>query len=367
MSAKASYFRLGLFVIVGTLLLIVGIIYLGVGEYFEERFQVETYFSDSVQGVSVGTPVKFRGVTVGDVERISFVQDVYEPDDLADRRFGYVRVRFGIGYEFFPGLSPEELRADLARAVQDGARVRLASAGLMGTAFLSLEYLDRDENPALELAWTPKRFYIPSAPSAVGAMIKSMESTLRNLAQVDVKGISTNLNTLLVDADKQINDLQIAGVREKAIALLDELRGTNGKIKELLSKPELEKAIDDAGGAIADIRGLTNESDEDVKAAIANLRSATERVDALLADERIDTIVQGLADTSEQLPPAAASARRTLQGLRNLLQEERRDIEVVIQNLRAISEAFAALSADARDNPSRVLFGNPPPRKKPGE
>ncbi len=367
MSAKASYFRLGLFVIVGTLLLLVGIIYLGVGEYFEKRFQVETYFSDSMEGLNIGSPVKFRGVTVGDVERITFVQEVYERGDSSDRSFGFVRIRFGLDYEVFPGLSPQELRARLDKAVQDGARVRLASAGLMGTAFLSMEFLDPVENPPLELAWTPKHLYIPSAPSAFGAMMKSMENTLDSLAQVDVKGISENLNTLLVNTNKQINDLQIAVVREKAIALVDELRGTNEKIKELLSKPELEKAIDDAGGAIADIRELTDGSDEDVKAVIANLRSATERVDALLADKRIDAIVQGLADTSEQLPPAAAHARRTLQVLHNLLQEERQDLEVLIQNLRAISENLAALSTDAKDNPSRVLFGNPPPRKKPGE
>jgi ABC-type transporter Mla subunit MlaD len=237
----------------------------------------------------------------------------------------------------------------------------------MGTAFLSAEFLDPKQNPPMELAWTPKHLYFPSAPSAFGAMMKSMENTLSNIAEVDIKGIGENLNKLLVNADKQINDLQIAEVQEKAVALVDELRGTNGKIKELLSKPELDKAIVDAGGAVADIRGLTGESSDDVKAAIANLRRSTERVDALLADKRVDTIVQGLADTSQQLPPAAADVRRTLQGLHSLLREERQDLEVLIQNLRAISENLAALSTDAKTNPSRVLFGNPPPRKQPGE
>ena len=367
MSAKASYFRLGLFVLLGTLFLLVGVVYLGVGAYFEERFPVETYFKDSVEGLSVGTPVKFRGVPVGTVESVTFAQDVYDRGGSSDRKFGYACVRFGLDYKVFPGISPQALRERLETAIKDGGRVRLSSAGLMGTAFLSLEFMDAKENPPLELAWTPDRLYIPSAPSAFGAMMNSMENTLKNLAQVDVKGISENLNSLLVDADKQIKDLQIVELRERAVALVDELRGTNGKIKELLSKPELEKAIADAGGAITDIRGLTNESAADVKAAVANLRSATERVDVLLADKRVDTIVQGLADTSEQLPPAAASARRALQGLHNLLQEERQDIAVLIKNLRAISEELAALSADAKNNPSRVLFGNPPPLKKPGE
>jgi ABC-type transporter Mla subunit MlaD len=349
MSAKAGYFRLGLFVILGTLILLVGVVYLGVGEYFKERFQIETYFMDSVDGLNVGTPVKFRGVTVGDVERISFVQEVYERTGEMDRRFGYVCVRFGVGYEFFPGVPSKELRAKLEKLVQEGARVRLASAGLMGTAYLSVEFLDPKQNPPLELAWTPKDLYLPSAPSSFGAMMKSMENTLTNLSQVDVKGISENLNALLVNADKQIKDLQIVEIQQRAVALADELRGTNGKLKELLSKPELEKALDDAGGAVA------------------NLRRATERVDALLADKRMDAIVQGLADTSAQLPPAAASARRSLQGLHNLLREEGQDIAVLIQNLRAISEGLAAVSAGAKENPSRVLFGNPPPLKKPGE
>jgi paraquat-inducible protein B len=272
-----------------------------------------------------------------------------------------------VEYDSFPGLSRKELRRKLGLLIQEGLRVRLASAGLMGTVFLSAEFLDPQRYPSMELAWTPKHLYFPSAPSAFSTMMKSFENTLNNLAQVDVKGISENLNKVLVDADTQINDLKIAEVREKAVALVDELRGTNDKIKDLLGKPELDKAIVDAGAAIADIRGVTGASSEDVKAAITDLRSVTARVDALLADKRVDTIVQGLADTSEQLPPAAANARRTLQGLQNLLQEERQNIQILIQSLRTVSENLAAVSSDAKENPARVLFGNPPPRKRPGE
>ena len=198
-------------------------------------------------------------------------------------------------------------------------------------------------------------------------MMKSMEATLANLAQVNVKEIGDNLNTLLVNANKEVEQLQIGTVRDRAIALVDDLRESNAKLRELLSKPELEKAIDDAGGAIAGVRKVVDDSGEDVQVAINNLRSATQRIDELLADERVDTIVDGLADTSAQLPPAAANARRALQTLSSLLREEQQDIEILVQNLRKVSEDLTALSGDAKKNPARIIFGEPPPRGKPGE
>ena len=369
MSAKANYFSLGLFIILGTLALLASIVFLGVAKQFEERFQVETYFKDSVQGLDAGAEVKFRGVTVGTIERITFAGDVYDRPEDADfiEVFSFVRVRFGLDYEAFPGMSEAQIRARLTDAVEEGARMQIASAGLMGTAFLSVTLLDPAENPPMELPWTPKRFYIPSVPGAFGAMMASMEESLHNLAQVDFKVIADNLNTLMVDADKEIKDLHIAEVREHAIALLDQLGESNAELKRLLSKPELDQAVNDAGAAIAGIRKLIDDSRDDVEVAIGNLRSSTERIDALLADERINTIVQGLSDTSQQLPPAAAYARRSLQILQNILREQQQDIETLTYNLRRISEAFVEISEDAKSNPSRVLFGQPPPRKKPGE
>ena len=62
MSAKPSYFRIGLFIAVALAILAAGLIALGAGQAFRPRVYFETYVDASVQGVDVGSPVKFRGV-----------------------------------------------------------------------------------------------------------------------------------------------------------------------------------------------------------------------------------------------------------------------------------------------------------------
>ena len=62
---KLSYFKIGLFVISATVLAVIGIIVLGVGSVFQRAALVETYIEESVQGLDIGSPMKFRGVLVG--------------------------------------------------------------------------------------------------------------------------------------------------------------------------------------------------------------------------------------------------------------------------------------------------------------
>ena len=56
-----------------------------------------------------------------------------------------------------------------------------------------------------------------------------------------------------------------------------------------------------------------------------------------------------------------------LRELSTLLSNQSQDIEAIIRGLRQVTENVEALSEDAKDNPSRLLFGDPPPRESKGE
>ena len=92
---KASYFKIGLFIIVGTIIGAIGVVALGVGTIFQKKVLVETYIDESVQGLDVGSSVKFRGVQVGKVETISLTSAEYP----TKRR--YVLVRIGLTTKIF--------------------------------------------------------------------------------------------------------------------------------------------------------------------------------------------------------------------------------------------------------------------------
>ena len=80
MSVKANYFKLGLFVVGAVVAGIIVIVVIGSGRWFQPRLSIETYFNESVQGLDVGSKLKYRGVEIGQVTRIGFTYNKYQQD-----------------------------------------------------------------------------------------------------------------------------------------------------------------------------------------------------------------------------------------------------------------------------------------------
>ena len=78
MSQKANYFKLGLFVIGALVAGVVVVLVIGSGRWFERKITIETYFNESVQGLDLGSKIKFKGVVIGDVTKISFTYGQYQ-------------------------------------------------------------------------------------------------------------------------------------------------------------------------------------------------------------------------------------------------------------------------------------------------
>ena len=70
MASQKTKFALGLFVTCGIGMVFLAVIWLGMSRYFKKGHYYATYFNESVQGLDVDSPVKYRGVSVGRVERI---------------------------------------------------------------------------------------------------------------------------------------------------------------------------------------------------------------------------------------------------------------------------------------------------------
>src|SRR4029079_13920980 len=92
MSQKANCFKLGLFVIGAVVAGILVLFIIGTGLFFERRVIIETYFKESVQGLDIGSKLKLRGVTIGEVTRISFTYTKYQQDLPITQRERYVMV-----------------------------------------------------------------------------------------------------------------------------------------------------------------------------------------------------------------------------------------------------------------------------------
>src|SRR3569832_1543142 len=124
MSTPVNHWKLGLFVVVGVCTAMAMVVYLGARSMQKETVSYMTYFDESVQGIEVGSPVKFRGVTVG---RISLI------DVAADHRMVALSCELGVTELNGLGLSVERHKGNRTKlSLPPDLRVQLGSFGLTG-------------------------------------------------------------------------------------------------------------------------------------------------------------------------------------------------------------------------------------------
>src|SRR4029453_12464880 len=104
MEESKRYIRLGAFVMVTGCVLVAVLFLLGGRKLFQPTFMFETYFDESVAGLDLGAPVRFRGVPLGQVSEILTSAATYERDVPMAKRHEYIVVRAKVN------VSAEEAR-----------------------------------------------------------------------------------------------------------------------------------------------------------------------------------------------------------------------------------------------------------------
>ncbi len=347
MSLKANYFKLGLFVIGAVIAGIILLVVIGSGRWFAPKLTIETYFNESVQGLDLGSKLKYRGVAIGEVTRIGFTYNKYELDKPMSDRQRYVLVEAQIEPRLLGGRAtagdltqPEGARLEVER----GLRIRLAPQGITGTSYLEIDYVDPPP-PLLPIYWQPENIYIPSARSTVTQFVNAAEEIIDRLHKLDIEGTLVNLNQLMITANERLaaidtrslsdRSVRVLGKMEstldsiaakklsdEGVALLAELRASNADLKTLLAKPSLQKLPDDAEAAMVRIKDMV--TDPKLAKAISNLERTLTRVDRLFGG--------GEADLASS-----------------------------IENLRQITDNLRDLTEETKRYPANLIFGAPPP------
>jgi ABC-type transporter Mla subunit MlaD len=352
MSLKANYYKLGLFVIGAVLALGMLLVVIGSGRWFQPKITIETYFDESVQGLDIGSKVKYRGVVIGEVTHIGFTHVRYQLERPVSERLRFVLVEAQLQPKLLGGrakggeiTSPENAKLEVDR----GLRARLAPQGITGTNYLELDYVDPPP-PLLQFDWTPNNVYIPSTKSTVLQFVNAASELIERLHKLDVEGTVENLNRMMVTfadradafdtpglsrrldrtlakAEVALSGLQTQKITEEGVALLAELRATNAELKKTLSNPAWQKMPEDAAAALARVRTLVDDP---------------------------------------ALPRTLQNLSRTLGRLDRILGGGEADLATTIDNLRQITDNLRDLTADTKRYPSNVLFGEPPPRPLEG-
>lgn len=363
MSARANYFKIGLFVIVSVAIIVAGIVVLGAGSLFKKQVYIETAIQQSVQGLDVGAAVKFRGVPIGAVDQITLVGMEYETEQ------SYVLVRSTIDPLKVPPRGRNLLEERFETAETDGLRIRMASSGLTGAAYLEIDLLDPEQYPALKIDWKPKYAYIPSAPSVIASLSDSLQQIMRNLERLDLDGVATRIEVALDTATTKVADLDMASLSDHATNLLAEVRKTNEHIDALVQDIDVQAIIQNTSETVAMVKRVIAEAEAPVSNTLTSVESIATKAEKPIGElidrmdkalESIDEVASQLADLSERLPDNVARMQSIMRRLDEFFAAEEYDMKLIVDNLRAVSENLRDLTENAKRYPSQVLFGAPP-------
>ena len=310
MATEARKLRVGIFVIVAIVIGLAAAIWLGASRYLADETLAVTYYSESVQGLEPGAAVKYRGVPAGRVDKIRIAPD----GDL-------IEVLMSIDTRY----------ADLL--VKDPTlRAQLQLSGITGLRYIEI---DRHAGDALQksptLPFATELPLIPSTPSQFKAIQEALEDIYAKVMSVDLAGISADTRASLQAADQLLRDERL----QKVLTNLSD-------VTESAARVTLNVEAATAGVKLAPV--------------VADLRQTTTDARSLLHELRD-------GETGADL----RNALREVDGLARTTQSFVLGLQGTVDRLDRSSENLEQLTDSLRQQPSLLLFSNPPPPRGSGD
>lgn len=341
MSKRANPAVIGAFVLGAVVLIIVGVVVFGAGQFFAQKQNVVAYFSGSVKGLGIGAPVKVRGVTIGSVTNIEME---YNPEDFHVVIPVYFRLDFNkihyIGVERASFLKqvykdPEER---MQKSIKQGLRAQLQLQSFVtGQLFVALDFLP--DTPVQLTGRAPEDYVeVPTIPSPLEELTKSIEKLpLRELANEAVravkgfadlvnspvmKNILHNLDTTLEDIDRLVNtvDAEVKPLASSAEETLADARTTLTRVQLALSDAQdLLQGVDTQVEPIA----------ASVEETLAEARATLQRAQKTLAD--VDDMITARSPTRYRINETLNEVERAARSIRVLADELERHPEALLR------------------------------------
>lgn len=352
MSEKANSFKLGLFVIAAFLLGAVALAVLGAGEFLKTEFLAETCFDSSVQGLDAGSPVKYRGITIGKVKTITGAAKAYRI------KSDYVLVIMALDPDTCLRQGQASTKEALEQAVKEGLYVQLALQGLTGSAYLEMDFAQTPKTNTLALPWTPQHLYIPSEPSTITKLGDALGEIMKNLQKINLQGLSQSIQALFSRMNQKLDELDIQAISDQAKSLISEIRDTNQNLSAIIESGKFSELMTDAHRAVSSFGDLVDSSRGPVLSAVNDAKT-TAAAAAHLAETLDGSLAPAAETLSKQLATLMESLDRTSRNLETLVWTNSGEIDDIMANLKLATDNLKQMSQDLRRYPSRLIFEKP--------
>ncbi|MEX1048550.1 MAG: MlaD family protein [Akkermansiaceae bacterium] len=336
MSKKASPVAIGIFTLVGLILAAVAAVLFGVGRYFEQTHGILMYFDKSVNGLQVGSDVRFGGVRIGRVNSISVLVDLDENRQvipvlvsLREKDLGLINTEAGGGIDFssFQGVN---------KAVKDGLRARMKQQSLVtGALYVEFDIVPEEPGFVFRPKQDPPYPVVPTVGTEFDELIAGIADGIRTFNSLDLDGVIGDLRKAVVSATTQIDQLNVKEIN-------DNLIGITADVRKITADDKLLSAVENLDAALVQIDQLATKANVGIDPLLTELQAVIARTDAGIL--RIEQATTELAQISSPRAPVVAQ-----------MQE-------VLRETQRASEALRSLTDDLRRNPASLLRGTAPPR-----
>jgi len=329
MSRRANPKLVGAFVLTAIALLVAAALVFGSFTFFETTRKFVVFFQGSVDGLTQGSAVLFRGVPLG---RVLDVGIRYDPKDSTLEIPVIIEIRPGVIAKYSPTLNTNvELMKEL---IDRGLRARLESASLVtGQQVVQLNFFP---GTPVNLQKTDLPYFqLPTVPSPTQQIMSSVDVAARDLPTLIKQAAA------VLDRVQQIlspeNEAAIHTMLESAAALMKTLQADSESLSPL---------IDGAHNTIAGAGQLTTHLDEVVQSNREDIRAISKnfRQNTVSLNKLIDQLNQ--VATANRIP------------IRQFMDGTLPDFGALIVDTRnTVNKATAVLDSLER-NPTRFIFGN---------
>jgi len=326
MSKKINTTSIGLFIVTGVALGVTGLLLFSTSKMFSKTRDLIVYFDDSLNGLAVGAPVKFRGVTIGSVKRV-MVQFNQATNDYAMPVI--LELEEKLLRDRMPMLAYSFREEAMGERISRGLRATLQTESLVtGVLYVGV---DMDPKAGAPVFHQLEKLYpeIPSEPTATQQLFK-------NLASLDVKSIQTNVTELVTQLRATVGELKMAEINTGVTNLL-------ASVNRLVTDPDLTNALAGIRPTLDQYRELG--------------ATVTRRVDPLA-----DSVTNTLAEANRAL----GQIRGAGENLRTMLAPDspvRNDLNQALEKVADAGQSLSALLDFLKQHPNALITGRETPTK----
>ncbi|MBR2872269.1 MAG: MCE family protein [Lentisphaeria bacterium] len=316
---EQQHLKAGIFVLSGIILLLTLLFFLGLSDFFTRKITMQTGFRESVQGLSRGSAVKYRGVQIGTVKDISIlveeniilVEMEIDPDNFLKHRRNH------------PFSDAEFKKFIYSEIAGKGLRARLEMLGITGMRYIDFDYFaspGAPVPPAPKFSRSSRMLYIPGVTSQLKDVTQTLTLALDRISKIHFERISEHLEDALLHLGQLLNSREIKSTISRLNDTAANLEKSSYAIVNVLNEERLLKLtgqLEKTFLAVTDLKNIFAQiaADAKIPETTASFRQAMDvfseqRPEVADALTKLDQTLEAIRTLAEYLSTDPSSLLR---------------------------------------------------------